>query len=96
MLRLGSPSQSIWLPSVALPEDVVDEAVLRGVLELPDEPDQRERQDDRQVERGLVEARATDLAVEQDRDEDAERRGDEQEERRSHRTLWLTAGQKNG
>ena len=44
------PSQSIRLSFAVRPEGVVDEALLGRVLELPDDPDDRQRQDDRQVE----------------------------------------------
>ena len=47
-------------------------------------PTMREGQDDRQVQRALVEVAAAELSVEQHRQEDAERRSDEQEEGQPH------------
>ena len=60
------------------PEDAVDEP-LRGVHQLPDEPDDGQRQHDRDEERALVDARPAHLAIEQDREEDPDRGGDEHE-----------------
>ena len=79
----GSPSQRDLVALRGPPEDVVDEALLRRVLELPDEADDGQRQDDRQVQRALVEAGEPDLLVEEHGEEDAERRGDEEEEHRA-------------
>ena len=62
-------------------KEVVDEAVGGRILQLPDEPDHRERQHDRNEEDALVDARAADLPVEQHRQEHAERRRDQAEER---------------
>ena len=70
-------------PRVAVPVDgaagqTVDEALVLAVDQLPDEADQREGQHDRQVDRRLVDPRPADLPVEQDGEEDAERRRDEE------------------
>ena len=52
-------------------QDAVDEALGRRVLELPDEADDGQRQDDRQVQRALVEAGAADVLVQEHGEEDA-------------------------
>ena len=63
-----------------MPGQVVDEALGRRVLELPDEPDDGQRQHDGHVQDALVEAGATDLLVKEDSEENPDRRRDEQEE----------------
>ena len=73
---LPEPVDDVVLAGPA--QDVVDEP-LRRVHLLPDEPDDRQRQDDRDEERALVDPRPAHLAVEQDREEDPDRRRDEHE-----------------
>ena len=75
-VRVAQPVDDIALARP--PEDAVDEA-LRGVLELPDDPDDRQRQHDRDEEGALVEPRPAHLPVEQHRQEDADRCRDEDE-----------------
>ena len=94
MLSDGFPSQSMASSGWCCPRTLLMNPCGR-VLQLPDEADDGQRQHDRDEERALVDARAAHLAVEQDREEDADRRGDEHE-RSSQRRLCQTAGQKNG
>ena len=69
--------------------------LLGRVLELPDDPDDRQREHDRQVEHRLVEARAAELAVEQDGEQHPDRRGDEHQQGQPDEVVGR-AGQKNG
>ena len=62
------------------PEDVVEQALLRRVDELPDEADDGQREHDGQEEDALVDARATDLLVEQVGEQQPEHRRHEREE----------------
>ena len=57
------------------------------MLRLPDDADHGQRQDHREVEDVLVDAAAADLPVEQDGEEDADRRGDEHEERQPQQVV---------
>ena len=74
--RVPEPVDDVVLAGPA--QDVVDEP-LRRVHLFPDEPDDRQRQDDRDEERALVDPRAAHLTVQQDGEEDPDRRRDEHE-----------------
>src|SRR5205814_9066046 len=56
-----------------------DESFGRAELQLPDEADDDEREDHRQVEDALIDARAPDVAVQEHRKEDADGCGDERQ-----------------
>ena len=78
MLSDGFPSQSMTLSWLVRPRTLLMNP-LRRVHLLPDEADDRQRQDDRDEERALVDPRAAHLTVQQDGEEDPDRRGDEDE-----------------
>src|ERR1700678_2741013 len=63
-----------------VPDDRVDQAEVGRVDELPDDPDKRQRQHDRQEQDRLVDATAADAAVDDHREQHADRGGEEGED----------------
>jgi len=77
-VRVAEPVDQVALLGAA--EQVVEQALLRRVDELPDEADDRQRQHHRQVQGALVDAGRPELLVELEGQEQPEGGRDQQEE----------------
>jgi hypothetical protein len=77
-VRVAEPVDRVVVAGAA--DQRVDEAVLLGVDELPDDADERQRQHHGEEEHALIDAAALDTAIDDDREQHAERGGDQDED----------------
>src|SRR5450631_1287761 len=77
-MRVAKPVDRVVV--AVAPDQGVDETIVLGVDQLPDDADECQRQHDRQEQDALIDAAALDAAVDDDREQHAERGRDQDED----------------